>query len=268
MKLLYVTGIWLLSTLVFHPVHSVAQDWHSLTRAQMDSILNPKVLHGADKLIRFEQQVTSIGRLSEDDAPVNVAFPFQNISRQPLSFTRITTDCGCTEAEADKITYQPEESGQITVQYHPKNHVGTIDASIWVYSTASNAQPIAKLTILGEVLPGKDYWKGYRHAMGALRIKQDKLHFVLQSQGVQTERILCANSGTEDMQLSVEGLPPYIRFRTEPSVIKPGEEADIVVRIDASQWHGGKTVKKIPLVIQGLSVPQKERTLFITVEFQ
>ena len=267
MKLLYLTEILLVSLLTFSPVRFFAQDRRSLTRAQIDSILHPKLMAGAEKVIRFSRPVVSIGKLTEDHQPVDVVFPFQNIGNKVLSLPRITTDCGCTVAKADKESYAAGEKGKVIVRYTPKNHVGTIDASTWVFSSLSASHPVARLMIRGEVLPGEDYWKGYRYVMGTLRLKQNQLQFSLGASGMQTERILCANAGQTDLKLSVKDLPPFIQFRTEPLVIAPGDEADLVIRVDASKYTGNDEDKTIPLVIDGLSVPLKERTLILVVHF-
>lgn len=222
---------------------------------------------GAEKKIRFSKPVVSIGKLTEDHQPVDVEFLFQNISSKPISIERITTDCGCTVAKSDKQTYAAGEKGKVNIKYTPTNHVGTIDASAWVFSTLSTSRPIAKLTIRGEVLPGEDSWKGYNCTMGTLKLKRQQLNFQLAADGVQTERILCGNSGMTDLQLTAEKLPPYIQFRTEPSIIRPGEEADLVIRVDAAKYVGNSETKQIPVVIKGLSAPAAERTLMITIRF-
>ena len=267
MKLLYLTEILLISVLAFSPVQGFAQGRRMLTREQMDSILHPKLMTGAEKVIQFAKPVVSIGKLTEDNQPVDVEFFFQNISTDSFSIKRITTDCGCTVPTFDKSTYAAGEKGKVTIKYTPLNHVGTIDASAWVFSSLSASRPIAKLTIQGEVLPGENYWKGYRYKMGTLRLKQQQLNFKLTADGIQTERILCANSGMADLQLTAEQLPPYIQFRTEPSVIQPGDEADLIIRVDASKYEGGTETKQIPITLKGLSVSAEERTLMVTINF-
>lgn len=267
MRLLYLIEILLFSVLTLNPALCFGQDRRSLTHAQIDSILNPKILDGAEKVVRFDKSVILIGNLTEDHEPVDIDFTFQNISGKPLTVNHITTDCGCTEAKSDKSVYGINEKGKITVQYTPKNHVGTIDASTWVYSSISATRPIARLTIRGEVFSGEDVWKGYRHTMGALRLKQKCLNFTIKGGSVQTERILCVNSGSDDLKLSAKELPPFIQFRTEPVVVKPGDEADVVVRVDGAKYTGNESSLEYSIIINGLSAPEKERTLFITVEF-
>lgn len=266
MKLFYLFRLFSFSILMLCSVQLAAQNKRILTRAQIDSILHPKVLVGADKMFRFKQQSVHIGKLSEDHQPVDVIFSFTNESGKEISIDRITTDCGCTVAQSDKLVYQAGESGTITVKYTPKNHVGTIDASTYVFATLSKSQPIAKLTILGEVLPGEDSWKGYHFSMGPLRLKQVRQAFCFNRPEVQTERILCANSGMDDLVLSAKKLPSYIQFRTEPTVIHPGDEADLIIRVDGTQLTHREKVVEVDLEINGLPQEVNQRVIKIIID--
>ncbi len=235
------------------PVSLWGQERRVLTREQMDSVLHPHIMPGAGRFIRFADEVKRIGTMTEDDKPVDVMFSFQNVGKETLVVRRIVTDCGCTQASTDKTSYLSGEKGTLKVRYTPKNRVGTIDASTWIYASVSDSQPIAKLTLLGEVLPGKDEWKGYRYAMGTLRLKRKNVLFDLTEDKVLTERILCANSGKKTLRLTVAKLPPFVKFRTEPEVIAPGEEGDIVIKVDLSLVpKGNKPEKEYIIDLEGL----------------
>lgn len=263
MRLIYLVEIVLFSILTFSPVPVWGQARRGLTRQQMDSILHPKVLQNADQLIRFADKVVNLGTMTEDHEPMNAVFSFQNVGNETLEIRRIITDCGCTKASTDKKSYLPGEKGTLKVKYTPKNRVGTIDASTWIYSSVSASQPIARLILIGEVFPGKDEWKGYRYTMGSLRLKRKELHFNRSNGNVQTERILCANSGIRPLQLRAKNLPDFLSFRTEPAVIKPGEEADMVIKVDLSLIPKKSTIKiTYVLEIEGLdhSLKGEEKT--------
>lgn len=94
---------------------------------------------------------------------------------------------------------------------------------------------MARLTLIGNVIPGADEWARYPYAMGKLRLKQNQLEFREVAAGKQpSERILCGNSGDKPLRLSALIIPKFATFRTEPEVIQPGSEADIVVTVNAS----------------------------------
>lgn len=257
----------ILSIMVCCPELIMAQASRPLTRQEIDAVLNPSLLEGAGKIVQFEETVVNIGEMTEDDKPVETNFYFKNISNRPVVITRLHTDCGCTAAKIDKLNVQPGEKACISVMYTPENHPGTIDANTFVYASLSDKKPLAKLVLLGNVLPSKDEWYRYPYAMGKLRLKQKAMKFNIVPGRSQTERILCANSGKTDLKLSVVNLPKYMEFRTEPEVIKPGQEADIVISIDASKFAGKSEKLNVPLILDGVTGRPSDRTLNVEIDF-
>ena len=80
------------------------------------------------------------------------------------------------------------------------------------------------------------------------------------------ERKFCGNSGEKAVRLTVLNLPCFVTFRTEPEVISPGSEADIIITIDASLIPVEKGDSFIfPVIIEGVSGQQADRTLSIKV---
>lgn len=265
MKLFYSIKLVILSIMMCCPELVMAQAARPLTRQEIDAVLNPSLLEGAEKIVQFEETVVNIGEMTEDDKPVETNFYFKNISTQPVVITRLHTDCGCTAAKIDKLNVQPGEKACISVTYTPENHPGTIDANTFVYASLSDKKPLAKLVLLGNVLPSKDEWYRYPYAMGKLRLKQNTMKFNLVLGRKQTERILCGNSGKTDLRLSVMNLPKYMEFRTEPEVIKPGQEADIVISVDASKLVGKPEKFHAPLILDGVTGRPSDRTLSIEI---
>lgn len=83
-----------------------------------------------------------------------------------------------------------------------------------------------------------------------------------------SERILCGNSGDKPLRLSALIIPKFATFRTEPEVIQPGSEADIVVTIDASLIPAGKEKTfTFPIIIEGVDARPSDRTLNIKVNY-
>ena len=81
-----------------------------------------------------------------------------------------------------------------------------------------------------------------------------------------SERILCGNSGDKPLRLSALIIPKFATFRTEPEVIQPGSEADIVVTINTSEIpvERGKSFT-FPIIIEGVDARPSDRTLNIKV---
>lgn len=56
-----------------------------------------------------------------------------------------------------------------------------------------------------------------------------------------------------------------MEFRTEPEVIKPGQEADIVISVDASKLVGKPEKFRAPLILDGVTGRPSDRTLSIEI---
>lgn len=106
-------------------------------------------------------------------------------------------------------------------------------------------------------------------AMGRLRLKQNQMEFQEVMPGKRpSERILCGNSGDKPLRLSALVIPKFATFRTEPEVIQPGSEADIVVTVDASLIPAGKEKTfTFPIIIEGVDARPSDRTLNIKVNY-
>lgn len=237
------------------------------SRAAVDSLLNPPLMKQGEDILRFDKTMQDIGTLTEDDAPQTCRFGYTNVSSRPVVITRIRITCGCAVAQARTGEVLPGETGTITLTYHPYNHPGTVDTNAFVYLSSSDKTPVARLTLVGNVLPGADEWARYPYAMGKLRLKQNQVSFREVAPGKQpSERILCGNSGNKPLRLSAFALPRFATFRTEPEVIPPGAEADIVVTVDASliPAERGKSFT-FPILIEGTDARPTDRTLNVHV---
>lgn len=232
-----------------------------------DTLINPPLMKGAEHILRFDKPVLNIGTLTEDDAPRIYRFIGTNVSGKAINLTRVRTTCGCAAADVHIGEIPPGETGVIALTYHPKNHPGTINTNAFVYLSSSDKMPVARLTLIGNVLPGADEWGRYPYMMGKLRLKQNRIEFREVNAGKRpSERILCGNSGKQSLYLSASVIPEFATFRTEPEVISPGSEADIVITIDASLIPVEKGHSfTFPIIIEGVEGQPSDRTLNIKV---
>lgn len=234
---------------------------------ETDSLINPPLMKQAEKILRFDKTVLNIGTLTEDDAPQTYRFTCTNVSDSTINLAHVRTTCGCAVAEVRTGNILPGEKREVALTYHPKNHPGTIDADAFVYLSSSKRTPVARLTLTGNVLPGADEWARYPYAIGKLRLKQHRMEFREVGAGKRpSERILCGNSGDNPLRLSASAIPQFAVFRTEPEVILPGSEADIVVTIDSSQIPADRGSSfTFTITIEGLEGEPADRTLNIKV---
>lgn len=237
--------------------------------AENDSILNPALKKDADKILSFDKTVVKIGTITEDDKPVNVCFKFTNVWNDKICIEKISTTCGCTLAEFTVGWVKPGEKGDIKLTYNPFNHPGTVDTNAFVYLLGLGKQPVAKLTLLGMVTPGKDAWSRFPYALGKLRMKRKSVEFSeLQKGQSPSERILCGNSGILPLKPVALMLPSFASFHSEPEVIEPGEEADLVIMIDESKIPEVKGNNfSFPIVIDNVGAGKpSDRTIMVKVK--
>lgn len=261
--------VYILSCMLWRVIAVGAQvSMSHLTRAQIDSIMNPTLHAEATRTLLVENSSYDLGKLSEDDAPVSRTFSLRNVSDKVLRVSRVRTTCGCTVASYDTASVALGDEVRITLVYNPKNHPGTIDVDAFVYLVGDDRHPMARLSLYGEVIDG-DEWSHLPQSMGTLRLKRKEVHFTeLPAHGRISMRILCANSGNKPLELTSRILPPYATLHTEPSVIAPGEEADLVVTIDVDKLPVDEGEIRVPLIVEGVGGRPSGRTLQIIIKRQ
>lgn len=259
--------VYIFFFMLWSAVAGVAQtSVRNLTREQIDSIMNPTLHTEAAKMLFVEKPSFNLGKLSETDNPVNRTFSLCNVSDKAMRISRVRTTCGCTVAAFDSALVEPGKEVAITLTYNPKNRPGTIDVDAFVYVDGYELQPMARLSLYGEVLDS-DEWRHLPQSMGVLRLKRKQVHFSeLPVQGKTTMRVLCANSGTKPLKLTSRILPPYASLHTVPAVIAPGEEADLIITIDVDKLPKGTAEIQAPLIVEGVGGKPSERTLQIVIK--
>lgn len=257
-----------IATAMLLPVPLQAQGSIPLSRSAIDSLVHPALLEKGAEILQFKSIRQDIGTLGENDAPRTVSFVFRNVSPSPVTVTRIQTSCGCTAASFGKQAVAPGQEGTITLRYNPKNRPGTVDTEAYVYTSASEKHPVARLSLTGNVLPDGDEWRHLPQAMGTLRLKRKQVTFSeVKSTQQPSERIACANSGTTSLKLSAQLLPDYASFRTEPEVLQPGQEGDLVISIDGSRMPADKkgVQAKFPILVEGVAGRPSDRMIQVVI---
>lgn len=203
----------------------------------------------------FPDSVRDVTGISEDDAPRTYTFRYRNISAAPVVIVRVEVTCGCTRPEWSRKPIPPGGEGEIRVTFHPRGRAGALDKSLFVYTSASASKPAARLLLTGTVRPTADAWSAYRFRMGPLRLKQVGVNFgSVPVPRPRVGRIEVANAGRRPLTLRVAGLPPYIRFRTEPEVIRPDSVADLVFSLATGQTDKRGTFE-VEVLVEGLPEP-------------
>lgn len=219
----------LLGFFTINPIE--AQTIKLLSSASADSLMNPVVMDNGERILYFENEIQSVGVMSECDPPKSLVFSFRNVGTKATELRGVRVFCGCTVVTYDKHIIEPGAVGEITVKYNPKNKIGTIDERIYVYTTDSELYPIVCLNVLGEVRD-ENPWRHLPQKIGNLRLKRRLVDFVVDSLcSLKSERIWCGNSGDVPLMVMAKELPNYVSFRVEPKILQPGEEGDIIITI-------------------------------------
>lgn len=184
----------------------------------------------AQQLI-FASTTAAVGALSEDDAPRKYTFRYANRTSRPVVILRVATTCGCAQPSFTREPVAPGDEGEVGVVFYPRGHSGTVNKSVFVYTSAS--REAVQLTLTGEVTPTADRFFYFTERIGDLRLKSREVNFRRVDRRFKTERrVEVANAGSRPLRLEVLGLPSSVAFRTEPEVIPPDSTADMVFTLD------------------------------------
>lgn len=82
---------------------------------------------------------------------LEASFAFQNLSSKPVTIRTVRTNCDCLEAQTDKLTYAPGESGTLTARFTTGDRLGLYERAIDVVTTESDTA--VRLTVRIEVPP-------------------------------------------------------------------------------------------------------------------
>ena len=242
-----------------------AQEWRLMSREEIEAKVHPVLLEQAGEFLHFDTCRLSVGTLNEKSQPKTVYFHFQNVSQQTITLNKVTTTCGCTAAGFSKKPLAPNEESIISLTFHPKNRPGTIDAEALVYTNLSDFSPVARLSLCGYV-SSSDEWKHLPQNMGHLRLTRKQVSF---SRAGKTtiERIACANSGDHPLKLNALLLPSCLKFHTEPAVLAPGQEGDLVITLDKAKLPSFHTEEKhLSLIIDGVIGKPSEKTIEVIIK--
>lgn len=245
-------------------VHAMAVDAQHvrLSRAAIDSMRNPKMLSGGARILRFPQTRLDLGTMYDSDTAHIAEFVYSNVSTLPVVITKVTTSCGCTVPEFDTMPIAPAARSAIKIAFSPKGKDGTVDTDVFVYTALSAKQPVAHLVLTANVLCS-DAWRHLPCKMGSLRLKRRLVEFAADSpRGRIEERIACANTGVEPLELSSAMLPRYATLHTEPGVLAPGEEGDIVITVDYNMLPNAENGEiRLGIVLDNIESRPSARTI-------
>ena len=220
-----------------------------VSREKLDSVANPRTV--AEAKMTFQSGTTlSFGTIAEDAGKWERAVEWHNQGDKSLVVTRVTTSCSCLQAVAARGEVKSGGKSSIKLTYYPKGHPGDVMQRVFIYTNLSSSTPSAVLTLKGKVTPSSDHSGDYPCSRGNLLLRRDTI--TLTGDKPQTERIACLNNGSRVMRLEMDDFSSKgLKLRTEPAVLAPGEEGDLVITLR------GEKREKLKLYIEGEYGPSK-----------
>ncbi len=226
---------------------------------QIDSVANPATVAKGVMAIDDDGKI-SFGEIKEVSGVWSRTIKWQNRGDEPLVITRLTSSCSCLRADTDRRAVGGGEWGSITLRYSPERRGGEISQRVFVYTNLSEREPTAVVTLTGKVKPSADRSADYPYAKGELLLLRDT---IIAERGEQV-RVACMNGGKGVLRLRHNALlsEQGLTMHTEPQVLQPYEEGDMVITVSPTIAKSGV----VRMVIDGLSVPPRQRTVVVRIK--
>lgn len=246
--------------LVFVAVEAGAQERKILSRAELDALVNPTLSEVAQGVIIAEPATRNMGEVADTDK-VNAYFTLRNTTTEAIEITEIRSSCSCLKVVTPITRLEAEESVTLRAEFNPAGRNGGFSIPILLYTSLDKTHPTTRLVVEGSVI-ATDEWSHLPERMGELRMSRKSVTF---DSMTRTERIAVANVGNAPLRLSVKPTTEGISLHTEPEVLMPNAEGDIVIIYSPATEpkHDIETA----LIIEGCGTARPtERMIKITIK--
>lgn len=201
-----------------------AQERKIVSRAELDALVNPTLSEVATGAIVAEPATRNMGEVADTER-VNALFTLRNTTAEAIEITEIRSSCSCLKVVTPITRIEAEESITLRAEFNPAGRNGSFSIPILLYTPLDATKPTLRLVVEGTVT-ATDEWSHLPQSMGLLRLSRKSVTF---SSDTRTERIAVANVGDTPLRISAKPTTEGIALRTEPEVLQPNEEGDIVI---------------------------------------
>ena len=209
---------------MFVAVEAGAQERRVLSRAELDALVNPTLSEVAQGAIVAEPATRNMGEVADTDK-VNAYFTLRNTTAEAIEITEVRSSCSCLKVVTPITCIEAERSVTLRAEFNPAGRNGGFSIPILLYTTLDKTHPTTRLVVEGSVM-ATDEWSHLPEQMGTLRLSRRSVTF---DSVTRTERIAVVNTGDTPLRLSVRPTTEGISLRTEPEVLMPNAEGDIVI---------------------------------------
>ena len=210
--------------LVLLAVEAGAQERRVLTREELDALVNPTLSEVAQGVIIAEPATRNMGEVADSDK-VNGYFTLRNTTTEAIEITEIRSSCSCLKVVTPITRIEAGESVTLRAEFNPTGRNGGFSIPILLYTPLDSKHPTVRLTVEGSVV-ATDEWSHLPERMGTLRLSRKSVTF---DRNTRTERIAVVNVGERPISLSAQPTTEGITLRTEPKLLQPNAEGDIVI---------------------------------------
>ena len=217
-------------------------------QSRLDSVANPRT---APSALIVEQKVVDLGRVAESTVAER-KITIKNSGNRPMMWSCRAT-CRCLSATNGAV--KGGEASEMSMTFSVKGFPGPFDHKLFVYEGGDNQKLVAVVRVKGYVIPDTDRSGDYPYHCAGLLLRQPSVKF----DNTTIERIACKNGSQSAVRVRKDALlsSAEIELRSEPEVLQPGEDGDLIVTLK------GKKRENLKLYIDADMAP---RTREIKIE--
>lgn len=231
-----------------------AQVLKATNRELLDEMVAPVLSESARGVLSTDNEVVSLGSISDTECH-DISFAIRNTTATKVAITELRSSCSCLKLKSRALTLEGGEQTTIGATFNPAGRNDSFSLNIDLYTSLDSSRPTMRLIITGEVIRS-DQWAHLAESMGALRLSRRSVTI----EGRGSERIAIANSGTTALRLTASPQIEGLRLRTEPEVIEPQCEGDMVI-----EYRGEPIELNTAIVVDGISGSATQRMIKITI---
>ena len=243
---------------VLMPATATAQ-MRIIPREKVQAVSNPR-LSADSASLAFDTRHIVAEPMTEDDAPENFIYRFQNVSDKDVEIVRLVSTCSCASATCSVRSVAPGEYAEIFVRYNPKGHPGRFERKVFVYTQAGN-NPAAVLRLSVDVSNGADHSTQWPVQMGGIRLRSTSVTFYKDRKAVETINFINLSGKALKLECETAFLPPCLTFSSEK--VEDGEEGTIRIAYDPSQPGARESLN---LILKGLGLPPSKSSITIRIK--
>lgn len=247
-RLCFLLLVQLLPTLLWGQIRLVPQE-------RLDSVKNPPICPSA---LRFPAMPIEMGTIPEEGGIWTTEVLWANDGENsPVVVTGIRSSCGCLRADYSAEPLKRGDEATLKISYNPKGRPGAVDQRLFVYTSLSKQRPTAVIRLVGHVRAAADRSGDYPCACGPLLLRRMEIS----CDGEPEVRIACMNGGKKPLRITVDRMfaPLGVTVSTDPAELRPGEEGDLVIRLDEDAAF--RADGTLPILLGGLDLPPRMRTV-------